>query len=141
MPTFLNKEIIDILQVSETYIEKASAEQCQLAAYRRNMYMKSCPSIDPKDKIAILVDDGLATGATMKAAISSLKSTHVSNIIVAVPVASKQTLAEIANLVDQAIALVTPIDFYAVGQVYRNFEQTTDEQVIALLQKAHSHHI
>jgi putative phosphoribosyl transferase len=133
---YRNEEIIALLQVSEAYITKASHEEQQLAAARREAYRKYCPNIDPKGQTIILVDDGLATGATMKAAIASIKAAGAARIVMAVPVASADTLNEIKDTVDEAIAIETPVAFCAVGQVYRDFGQTSDAEVIDLLQKA-----
>ena len=84
----------------------------------------------------ILVDDGLATGATMRAAIAAVRQQSPAHIVVAAPVAPVETLAMLRPLVDQPICLLTPAPFFSVGQWYRDFSQTTDEEVKTLLSKA-----
>ncbi|HVE55978.1 MAG TPA: phosphoribosyltransferase family protein, partial [Pyrinomonadaceae bacterium] len=90
-------------------------------------------------KIVIIVDDGLATGATMHAAVAAVRSLNPQQIIVTAPVASKQICDEINRKTDElCVCSIMPEPFYGVGMWYRNFEQTTDEEVIALLEKAKS---
>ncbi len=91
-------------------------------------------NLDLKDKIIILVDDGIATGATIKAAIQYLAKKGVARIILATPVAPREALAEFRNLVDKVVVLSTPSCFQSVGQFYKNFPQVTDEEVVQLLQ-------
>ena len=88
---------------------------------------------DVKDKNAILVDDGIATGATIRAAIKYLGAKKVKKIILAAPVAPKDTVEELKPLVDKIVVLYTPDDFSSVGQFYRYFPQITDEEVVSLL--------
>jgi len=88
-----------------------------------------------KDKSVILVDDGIATGATIEAAIGYLKKKEVGKITLAVPVAPKETVEKLKRMVDKLIILETPVYFGAVGEFYRDFPQVSDEEVIQLLQK------
>jgi putative phosphoribosyl transferase len=85
------------------------------------------------DRVVILVDDGLATGATMEAAILALRARKPARIVVAVPVGAADTCARIGSLADELVALLMPDQFYAVGAWYEDFDQTTDEEVVALL--------
>ena len=85
-----------------------------------------------------MVDDGIATGATMRAAIVALRKHNPASIIIAVPVAARETCEEMAKLVDKIICPLKPIDFHAVGLWYENFSQTDDSEVIKLLEKSNS---
>jgi len=133
---FFNEEIIAMLRVSKAYIEKACAEERDVAARRSDAYRKYRQKINLKDKTIILIDDGLATGATMKASINALKAGGAGRIVVAIPVASRYTFEDIKRMSDEAIAIELPANFWAVGQVYRDFCQTTDDQVIEILYSA-----
>jgi putative phosphoribosyl transferase len=84
----------------------------------------------------IVVDDGLATGSTMKAAIAALRKQHPEKIVIAVPTASPETCDELKSAADEVICAITPEPFYAVGFSYEDFEQTTDEEVRSLIQRA-----
>jgi putative phosphoribosyl transferase len=130
---FYNTDIIEQFAIPQEYIRRESEKQKIEALRRLALYKKNRPAIDISGKIVILVDDGIATGATMKAAIESLKGKQVSKIIVAVPVSAPETLMEIKTQVDETICLESPYLFQAVGQFYEEFDQTTDEEVIELL--------
>ena len=94
--------------------------------------------MEVRGKTILLVDDGLATGYTMRAAIATLKQEGPVHIIVAVPVAARSTCAELEKEADAAVCLYTPFDFMAVGQWYRNFSQTSDDEVRRLLSEANN---
>ncbi len=128
-----NHHVIAQLGVSEEYIKNEVEAQKQEAQKRLNAYRKGRSVRELKGKTIIIVDDGLATGSTMKAAIQSIKAEGAKRIIVAVPVSPTDTATEIKSMVDEFICLCTPASFYAVGQFYENFSQTTDEEVIELL--------
>lgn len=102
---------------------------------RKHLYRNGKNLPDLCGKIVVLVDDGIATGATMKVAIQGLKKKHPARIIIAVPVASSKALTMLKPFVDECIILYIPSLFYAVGQFYETFEQTTDEKVIQLLEE------
>lgn len=129
----LNEEIIRERFVSAAAIEKVKqAEQQELERrvkrYRGN---KAFPQI--ADHTIIIVDDGIATGATLRAVIAAIKAFHPAKIVVAVPVAERFLCQQIESLVDELICPLRPVDFNAVGSFYKNFEQTSDEEVIKLL--------
>ncbi|PIQ77359.1 phosphoribosyltransferase [Candidatus Peregrinibacteria bacterium CG11_big_fil_rev_8_21_14_0_20_46_8] len=105
------------------------------AARRIQTYRGNRPPIDLKGKTAILVDDGIATGFTMRAAIRSAKTKGAEKIVAATPIASPSTIAELRKEADEVIALSSPASFIAVGQFYEYFPQTTDEEVIDALYK------
>lgn len=132
----LNLGVVESLQVSEDTL--AAVEEQQLAELQRRerLYRGNRPSPDLKGKTVLLVDDGLATGATMKAAIAAAQQKQPARLVVAVPVAPPDTVAEIQALVDEVVCLETPPFFQAVGLWYEHFPQTSDEEVLALLQAA-----
>ena len=105
---------------------------------REHLYRDDRPFPIVQDRIVILVDDGLATGSTMRAAIAALRAKGPRDIVVAVPVGAPETCSAITALADDVVCLETPDPFYAVGLWYANFEQTTDEEVHELLERAAS---
>lgn len=120
--------------IDRAWLKRTIAKQRAEAERRRQLYLRSRPSHNPKGKTAILVDDGVATGMTLRAAIVEIKALQPAKIVVAVPVAPDDTAAEIENEVDEFIALLREKDFMgAVGNYYERFEQTEDEEVIELL--------
>ena len=127
----LDKALVQKLGVGEKDLEKA-VKKAQEKVKKYSSKFKD--KINLKNKIVILVDDGIATGATIKAAIKHLTQKDVARIILASPVAPKEALTEFENLVDKVVVLTTPADFQAVGQFYKNFPQVTDEEVVQLLQ-------
>lgn len=128
-----NEELLAQLDISEDYISRQIEKEKLVAQRRLEIYRKGRPPLDLEDKTVILVDDGLATGATMKAAIKSVRAGGASIVVVAVPVSPPDTFQEIEGMVDEAVAIDTPAFFAAVGQFYDRFDQTEDEEVIALL--------
>ena len=110
-----------------------SMREWQELARREGLYRGTRPLPEVAGKTVILVDDGLATGFTMRAAIAALKKQGPAHIVVAVPVAAAQTASELAAEVDEVVCLYTPNMFYAVGLWYGDFRPVTDEQVHALL--------
>jgi putative phosphoribosyl transferase len=135
--SYFNEDLILRLGISETYL-KQTIETERLEANRRaKAYRKNLPKIDLKNKIVILADDGIATGATMKASIKSAYSLGASKVVVAIPVAPPESIAEIEQEVDDVVVLFAPFEFYAVGEFYKDFSQTSDEEVIKLLSSIH----
>jgi len=129
----LNDEVVEYLNIPRDLIDAvAEREQAELerreAAYRQGRPM---PSL--RNRTVILVDDGLATGSTMKAAVEAAKHEQPTRVIVAVPVGAPETCRELANRADEVICARMPTPFSAVGQWYRDFTQTTDEEVKNLL--------
>ena len=128
-----SEELIAELSVTNNYIAQEAAVQKQEAQRRLQTYRGDRAPLDLSGKTVLLVDDGVATGATMKAAIASAKAKGAKKIVVAVPVAPQETVAALKTLVDDVACLHAPESFAAIGQFYRNFEQVTDEEVVELL--------
>lgn len=118
------------------YLEREEREQLAVIRERRHRYTPGCGAVDPAGRVAIVVDDGLATGATMVAALHSVRARAPERLICAVPVASRDSLDLVRPYADEVVCLHAPADFYAVGQFYRRFGQVDDEEAIALLAAA-----
>lgn len=119
---------------SKEYIESEKQTQMETIRKRRNQYTPIRPPIDPAGRIVIVIDDGLATGATMISALHGLRARKPAKLICAVPVAPPDTLKKVAAMADEVICLEAPEYFQAVGQFYRNFSQVEDEEVMEILQ-------
>ncbi len=129
----LNQSIVTTYNVSEDYINDEISRQKREISRRVQLYRQGRGIRDLSDKTIILVDDGVATGATMKAAIATLKRENIKKLIIALPVASFDTANELRNMVDEFICLETPIYFIAVGNYYYDFSQISDEEVEEIL--------
>jgi putative phosphoribosyl transferase len=117
----------------EAYLARERETQLAQLRQRRAQYTPARAPIDPATRVAIVIDDGLATGATMIAALHSVRAKHPRRLVCAVPVAAPQSLDAVAPYADEVVCLQAPVDFYAVGQFYRAFPQVEDETVIATL--------
>jgi putative phosphoribosyl transferase len=129
----LNRALIAHLQVPEELIERVTVEEARELERRERLYRGDRRLIALQGRAVILVDDGLATGATMLAAVRSVRDQQPLRIIVAVPVASPSACEDIRGEVDQMICVATPEPFLAVGSWYDNFSQTSDAEVRSLL--------
>jgi predicted phosphoribosyltransferase len=132
----LNRDIIDVLNIDRTTIDAVIAKEQAELERRNRLYRQGRPSPNIEGKAIIIIDDGLATGATMRAAIASLRQAGAARIIAAVPVGAASTCGKIEQEADELVCLYTPEPFYGVGQWYSNFSQTSDENVLALLESA-----
>ena len=131
----LDEQIINLLNVSSDYIKMESQRQKIEIDRRLRVYKGESKIPDLTGLDVIVVDDGIATGATMKAALISVRKRGAKSIILATPVASLNALRMLEQEADKTISLFTPQHFYAIGQFYRNFEQTSDQEVKELLKK------
>ena len=135
--TTMNLDIVSKLAMSLYHIERIKKEGHKKAKTLYQLLRGGMSPLNLKNKIAIIVDDGLATGATMDEAIHSAQSKRAQKIIVAVPVASDSAFTRIKNKVDEMVCLNIPSSFGAVAHFYENFDQTSDDVVRDLLQRHH----
>lgn len=131
--TIFNQSLIAELGVSQAYLKQTMEKERKLALERSALYRGTSQAPNFKDKTVILVDDGIATGASMEAAILAMRKAHAKKIVLAVPVAAPDSLKRLGRQVDEVICLSAPESFYAVGSFYRAFEQTSDAEVTRLL--------
>jgi predicted phosphoribosyltransferase len=132
---FLNRDVISQLQVDDVYLEQITKEQREEARRREQRFRGGRPPADVKGRTALLVDDGLATGATMRAAARSLRKREPGRLVVAVPVGSREACAALREDADEVVCLAQPDPFYAIGLHYQRFEQVADAEVISLLEQ------
>jgi len=130
----LNHEVVSWLRIPEPVIDEVAREEQAELERRERLYRGDRSPVEIRDRIVVLVDDGLATGSTMRAAVQAVRMYEPSRIVVAVPVAPKSTCTEFESLADEVVCAHTPEGFSAVGQWYREFKQTADEEVRHLLQ-------
>jgi putative phosphoribosyl transferase len=134
----LNKDVVQGLNVPHRTIEAVTSEEQQELERRERAYRGDRPRPDLRDRTVVLVDDGLATGASMHAAVTALQAREPARIVVAVATAPPETCAEFENEVDEVVCARTPQPFLGVGAWYEDFSQTTDEEVRTLLEQAAS---
>jgi predicted phosphoribosyltransferase len=132
----LNPDVVEYLRIPEEVIDEVTARERQELERRERLYRDGRPAPSPRGRVVILVDDGLATGSTMRAAVLALRQQQPAAVIVAVPVAAKQTCNELRTVADEVFCGITPDPFYAVGLWYEDFSQTTDEEVRDMLARA-----
>ncbi len=129
---FFDQAFIEGYQVDPDVLRQEIKQEKKEAHRRRLLYRAGRASLNLKNKIVILVDDGIATGFTLQAAIACVKTKNPKKIVVAIPVGPKETLKKFQHQVDEVVVLQTPEIFRAVGEFYINFDQVSDEEVIAL---------
>jgi predicted phosphoribosyltransferase len=132
----LNNDVVKFLGIPDEMIDKITENEQLELERRERLYRGDRLAYDVRDRSLILVDDGIATGATMQAAVSALKQQQPARIIIAVPTAAPSTCDEFANEVDELVCVIRPEPFIAVGYWYRQFSQTSDEEVRSLLEQA-----
>jgi putative phosphoribosyl transferase len=128
-----NPELMKRLQITDDYLRNESVRQLGEIKSKMKKYRGNRPYPRLDGKTVVIVDDGVATGSTIQAAVRSVKRMNAAHIILAVPVAPQETISELSKIVDQVICLSTPEQFYAVGEFYREFEQVEDEKVREIL--------
>ena len=132
----VNEDVVRWYGISEAAIDRIAREEQEELERRERAYRDDRPAPDLTHKIVVLIDDGLATGSTMRAAVKAVRAHHPARVVIAVPVGAPQTCAELAVSADEVICARMPEPFSAVGQWYLNFEQTDDAEVRELLQKS-----
>jgi len=138
-PAQLDHQLVRATGAEPDWLDAEIARQQALNMRRRALYTPKIRALNLAGRCVILVDDGIATGGTMRAAILALRARHPARIILAIPVAPPDALAVLRPLVEAIICLETDPEFHAVGQFYDDFTQTTDDEVIALLQSVQKH--
>jgi putative phosphoribosyl transferase len=136
----LNSEVVDMLRIPDRVIEAVAAAEQRELERRERRYRGDRPPPDVRGKAVILVDDGLATGSTMRAAANALRDQQPARLIVAVPIAAPEICDTFRDEVDEVVCAITPQPFYAVGLWYEDFAQTTDDEVRDLLALAARQH-
>lgn len=131
----LNDHVVRTLGISEEEIDRVAVQEQRELERRERAYRKGRPPPELRGRTVILIDDGLATGSTMRAAIDAVRQQGAREVIVAVPVAAVSTCEEFRREVDDIVCAQTPEPFYAVGLWYEDFSQTTDEEVYELLER------
>jgi len=134
--TVLNREVVEGLGIAPETINEAAAREGHELERREREYRNGRPAVEVQGRTVILLDDGLGTGSSMRVAAAAIRKKDAAHIVVAVPVAAPSTCAEFAAEVDRVFCAVTPEPFWTAGQWYRNFAQTTDEEVRELLRRA-----
>jgi predicted phosphoribosyltransferase len=132
----LNEDVVRWYRIPEEVIDEVAREEQGELERRESAYRAGRSPVEVSDRVVLLVDDGLATGSSMKAAVRAVRARTPSRIVVAVPVGAPETCRELATIADEVVCARTPADFSAVGQWYRDFSQTTDDEVRQLLSEA-----
>ncbi|MGE0172629.1 MAG: phosphoribosyltransferase [Oligoflexales bacterium] len=132
----LNQELIDRLSISDFQIDGVIAREQRELERRMKSYRKGRPELNLADRDVLLVDDGLATGMSMKVAVEAIRQYSVKSVHVAVPVASDDALALLSAAADGVVCVAAPPHFFGVGQWYDDFSQTSDEEVVELLSRS-----
>jgi putative phosphoribosyl transferase len=132
----INEQVVDRLGIPPEMIEAVAEQEGRELERRERAYRGDRPPLELRDRIIILVDDGLATGASMRAAVAALREHQPGWVVVAVPVGAASTCSELSGEVDEVVCARQPEPFFAVGAWYDHFEQTTDDEVRELLRRA-----
>jgi putative phosphoribosyl transferase len=134
--TVVNEDIAELFGVSPPAIAREAALQLDEIARRRRLWLRGRPAVPPRGRAAIVVDDGIATGATVRAALSALERAGAARRVLAAPVAPRDTAEALRRLCDEAVFLAEPTDLGSVGAFYGDFHQLDDAEVTALLDRA-----
>ena len=132
----LNPQVVEGLRIPEAIITRVAAQEQQELERREHLYRGSRPALDVHNRTVILVDDGLATGSTMRAAAAALRQRQPARLVIGVPTAAPETCEEFKTEVDEIVCATSPEPFFAVGLSYEDFAQTTDAEVRELLERA-----
>jgi putative phosphoribosyl transferase len=139
LETFIDDKAVTELDVPQAYLDAEIGRQRQEIEQRRRLYFTNRPPVDARNRTAIVVDDGIATGATMRVALRAVRHRGPATLVLATPVAPAETLQRLRAEVDEVVCLATPEDFGAVGFFYDDFRAVEDEVVIDLLARAATH--
>jgi putative phosphoribosyl transferase len=134
--TYINRKVAEMVGADEWYIRNIIEKKLEEVVEREKIYRSGRPPVDIADKNVIIVDDGVATGSTLIAAIRALRGQNPGKMISAIPVVPPDVVEQIDDVSDETIYLMAPDIFFAVGQFYHRFEQTTDDEVVELLKKS-----
>jgi len=134
--TVVNEDLVREFQIPESYIAEESARQLEEIERRRNLYLAESTRAPVEGHTAIVVDDGIATGATMEAALHATRRANPRRLVLATPVAPPDTIARLRPQADEVVCLATPMLFAAIGAFYEDFRQLSDEEVVDLLRRA-----
>jgi len=134
--TFVDRDLATSLDIPDSYISEETARQLEKIERRRKLYCEGRPAVEVAGRTAIVVDDGIATGATMRVALQAVRRRGPARLVLAVPVAPPDTLAALGREADEAVCLETPIGLGAIGFYYRDFHQLSDAEVTNLLARA-----
>ena len=129
----LHQAVVDALAIPPEVVEAVAATEAAEVARREQSYRADRPALDVAGRTVVVVDDGVATGSTMRAAVAALRAQQAGRIVVAVPVGARETCRELAAEADEVVCPNTPAAFLAVGEWYDDFTQTTDDEIRALL--------
>jgi predicted phosphoribosyltransferase len=132
----LNAKLVEAMALDQAYIEAQAARERAVIEQRRREYQGLRPEVDPAGRAVIVVDDGVATGMTMQAALRWVRRLHPARVVAAVPVASREAIAMLRREADAVVCLSAPRRFLSVGSFYRSFAQVTEEEVARLLREA-----
>lgn len=134
----INEAVVGSLRISDEVIDAVAEREQRELARREQAYRDDLPVPDVRGKTIILVDDGIATGSTMLAAVAALRELEAGRIVVATPAVAPTTFSEIERVADEMVAVIVPEPFYGVGQWYEDFSQTTDEEVCNILRRSNA---
>jgi putative phosphoribosyl transferase len=137
--TVLNEELLRLIDVSPEYLDREIKLELKEIHRREGVYRKGHPAVALQGRTVLVVDDGIATGASIRAALRGIKRRGARKIVLAVPVAAAETLHALRAEADEIVCLQSPESFGAIGEFYRDFSQTSDEEVIDLLDRARQH--
>jgi len=132
---FINEEFRKAAREDSSWLEEIVREQRAVIRERANLYRPHRHAADLSGKTVLLVDDGIATGATMRVAIQAARTAGATRVVVAIPVAAPSSVRELQAEADEVVCLDAPEDFYAVGQAYQSFDQVSDEEVVSILDR------
>lgn len=132
---FLHEDMIRLYRINDAYIQEEKARQMAEMARRAGLIRRILPKVPLAGKVAIITDDGVATGATMQAALWTVRQEHPLKLVAALPVGPEETVGALAHDADETICLRSPLDFASVGQFYVHFSQVEDEEVSAIIRE------